>query len=571
MKLHIADYVVLAFYFVGLATIGIYQSRKIKNSDDFFMPRKFGKIFMMMFSFGAGTHSDQAVVVASKSFTNGLSGIWYQWNYMFATPFYWLIAPIMRRFRAITTADVFELRFDRSVAMLFSAWGIMIMVVTIGLMLKGSSAVLAASTGGLASANVMIGIMTVLFIIYGVAGGLSAAIITDFIQGVLIIIFSFIFLPSIIIAVGGFEGLRKGLGDPHLLSMVVPADIGIFYIVVISLNGLVGIVGQPHIMSTCSAGKTEMEGRFGFMTGSFLKRLCTIPWSLTGVAAIVYFAGRSFDGRPIDPDKVFGTVANEFLPKLLSGMLGVFVASVVASMLSSCSAFMISSSALFTECFYKRLRPKENKGHYITVARIASVGIVGAGVVFAFWLPGVIKGVEIFWVISSMIAIAFWLGLFWRRATAAGAWASTLVSFGIWLLTSQKFFITFLANLHTSDYLKFIVDKPTGMEISLPWQMVFYLVGGTLAGIIASLITRPVAKEKLDTFYALIITPIKEGEQVRTPCTLPVGAVVPERRKFFPNTNLEIPVPSCTSVIGFLAGWVIVAALILVVYLITKI
>ena len=108
------------------------------------------------------------------------------------------------------------------------------------------------------------------------------------------------------------------------------------------------------------------------------------------------------------------------------------------------------------------------------------------------------------------------------------------------------------------------------MTIYLPWQMVFYLAGGTAAGIIVSLLTRDVAKDKLDIFYALIRTPVRAGEKIITPCTLPEGAEVPDRRKLFPKTNIEIPFPSRTSVIGFLIGWICVAALIGAVYLITQ-
>ena len=100
------------------------------------MPRKFGKGMMIMHAFGTGTASDQAVSVASATFRGGLSGIWYQWLWLFVTPFYWLIPPIFRRFRAVTAADVYELRFDRSVAVLFSLVGMANMCVKIGLMLK---------------------------------------------------------------------------------------------------------------------------------------------------------------------------------------------------------------------------------------------------------------------------------------------------------------------------------------------------------------------------------------------------------------------------------------------------
>ncbi len=91
LGLHIADILVLGLYLVGITVIGIWVARRIKNTADFFMPRRFGKVMMITHAFGTGTHSDQAVSVASKSYAVGLSGIWYQWLWLPCTPFYWLI------------------------------------------------------------------------------------------------------------------------------------------------------------------------------------------------------------------------------------------------------------------------------------------------------------------------------------------------------------------------------------------------------------------------------------------------------------------------------------------------
>jgi Na+/proline symporter len=568
LGLHIADICILGLYLMGMAAIGVWTAKKIQKSSDFFMPRRFGKAMMVMFGFGAGTHSDQAVGVASKSFSDGLSGIWYQWLWLPCTPFYWLIAPVMRRFRAITTGDVFEARYNRSVAILYAVIGMLNLSVNIGLMLRGSSEVISASTQRLLSANVAILLMTVVFVVYGVAGGLAAAIITDFIQGILTIIFSFLLLPLILNAVGGMDGIREAIADPQQLSLIAPAGITAFYITVIAFNGLVGIVTQPHTMSNCAAGKTEMEGRFGWMFGNMLKRVCTIPWCLTGVAAIVYFGSQ---GIEVEPDKVFGTVAGDFLPKILPGVLGIFLAALLASVMSSCDAFMIASSGLFTENIYRPLVPGRPQGHYVTVGRIASVVVVSGGVAFAYGLRGVVEGLEIFWKISAMMGIAFWLGLFWRRMTTAGAWATTLIAFGVMLFTSEIAFgehIIWDFNKHFAAHLpQFMLFND---KLHLPWQMILYLGAGLVSGIVVSLVTQPVAKEKLDRFYALIRTPITPGEQVSVPCTLPEDAVVPEKRNIFPNTNLEIAIPSRTSVIGFLVGWACVVAIVCSVYLIAK-
>jgi len=564
--LHQADYAVLGLYLVVITLIGIWAARKIKSSDDFFMPRKFGKIFMIFFSFGSGTHSDQAVNVAAKSFTNGLSGIWYQWLWLPVTPFYWLIAPVMRRFRAITTGDVFEARFNPSVAMLFSFFGMLSLAVQMGLMLKGSGAVVSASIGGAFSANLVIFIMTVMFVIYGVAGGLAAAIITDFIQGVLTIIFSFLLLPFVMNAIGGLQGMREGISDPGMLSIVAPGEIGLFYIIIIAFNALVGIVVQPQTMGNCAAGKTELEGRIGFMLGTFLKRICTIPWCLTGVAAIVYFAGRE-----IEPDAVFGTIAGDFLPKILPGMLGIFIAAILASVMSTCDAFMISSSALFTENLYKKLEPAKTQKHYILVGRIASIIVVAAGVGFAYWMEGVISGLQIVWKVASMMGIAFWLGLFWRRATSAGAWAATLTSFAALLFTSK----IGAGNIVLWDFNESLAHKlPEFMvwegKLYLPWQMVIYLSVGLIAGVVVSLLTKPVSEEKLDKFYALLRAPIQPDEKITEACTLPEGAQVLPKKNLISWGGLEIPVPTVQSILGFLGGWVMIAAIIYVVYMIAN-
>jgi len=171
-------------------------------------------------------------------------------------------------------------------------------------------------------------------------------------------------------------------------------------------------------MGNCAAGRTEMDGRVGFTFGNFIKRICTMAWCLTGLAAVSYFAGQQ-----IEPDQAYGLMAREFLPNILPGLLGVFLASLLASVMSSCDSFMIASAGLFTENIYRPLLSDRSERHYVWVARIASLGIVVGGVTIAFALEDVVQGLEIFWKIAPMMGIVFWLGLFWRRTTVGGAWA----------------------------------------------------------------------------------------------------------------------------------------------------
>jgi len=559
--LALADWGTLCLYLAGITVLGLRVSRKVTSMTEFVMPRRFGRLMMLMHGFGTSTHSDQAVTVASKCYSSGLSGIWYQWMWLFATPFFWLIAPMMRRFRALTTADVFAARFGPSVAVLFCIFGLAKFVVTIGNMLKGSGAVVEACTGVEDSAESAIIVMTVLFVAYGLAGGLRAAIITDFIQGILTILFSFLLLPFVLHAVGGLSGMRQSLAElspgRNMLSLVTPGDIGVFYIAVIAVNSLLSVTVQPHNMGTCAAGRTETDGAIGFMGGTFLKRLCTVAWSLTGLAAFVWYSG-----KVTEPDQVYGLMAAEFLPQLMPGLLGLFLAGLLATVMGSCDSFMISAAGLVTENLYRPLFPKRTERHYLWVARAAGLVVVLAAILYAYWLSGVIQGLELLWKLNAVMAPAFWLGVFWRGTTTAGAWSATLLTAATWWCTNLSATATALAGIPAFKTLGIVLQKGEVTEVSTPWQMLAYLTAGFTGGILVSLFTRRNAEQQLDRFYELLRTPVLPDEVIEKPCTLPAGVPPGPRHVLFPSSRLEIPVPSRQAVGGFLVGWLLVLGII---------
>lgn len=559
-----ADWLVLGVYIVAVGWIGFSSMRKITSPGDFFMAgRGFKKTFMVLFGFGAGTHTDQAVSVAAKTYTNGLSGIWLQWIWLFATPFYWLIAPVFRRMRALTTGDYFELRYGASVAALFAGIGILQLVVNMATMLKGCGAMITAVAGDSIDEVWTIVGMTVLFTAYGMAGGLRAAILTDFIQGVLTIVLSFLILPFAWSAVGGMAGLRSTIDDPTFFSLVAPGDITVFYVAVVALNGLVGIVTQPHIMSNCAAGQTEMDNRVGFAYGNLLKRFCTVAWTLTGLAAIALYPGLS---DPAAIDQIYGRAAGDLLPVVLPGLLGLFLASVLAAVMSSCDAWMIASSGLFTENIYRPFfAPDRNAAHYTRVGRLVSLLVVLGAVGFALWLDSVVTGLEVFWRIQALMGIAFWVGLFWRRATVAAAWGSTLLALVVALFLSNQFAGIFDVDAFAvSNLPSYMVHAET---LRLPVQMLCYLAVGLVAMLLISALTKPVQDERLDRLYRALHTPVVDDEpEPPGPFVVPEGSTPEPGRKIFDHPDLELRWPSRVAWVGFLLLWVQVVALIAFVF-----
>ncbi len=553
------DWVVVAAYLIGVTLLGTSAARRVKTSSNFFISdRQSGKLLMTFFSFGTGTNTDQAIGVASKTYTVGASGIWYQWLWLFSTPFYWLLAPLFRRMRAVTTSDYLLIRYGRSVAVLFAVVGMFQLSVNIGVVLKATAALIAPVSGGAISPEMAIIGMTILFVIYGVAGGLNAAILTDAVQGVLTIVLSFLILPFALNAVGGLEGLRAraSVDNPELFSIVAPSDITVLYVVVLALNGLIGWVATPYSMQMIGAGRTEDDARVGLVVGMFLKRIVTIAWVLTAMCAVGYYAGTT-----VNPDHVYGLMARDLLPQIAPGLIGLFIASVLAAVMSSCDCLMVAAAALFTENIYKPLiRPGRSERHYVLVGRLASIIVVLAGLSIAFTLPGVVRGLEVFWMVGAMMGLAIWMSFVWRRATAAAAWASTLGGYAAGLFTSDIAFIGWSFNNHFAGSLpEFMLYEG---KLFLPWQMIIYLTVSLVMMVAVSFVTRPPDKKTLDRVYECLRTPVSEDEPEGEPLTLPAGTAPATRSVLIAHPDFEIMRPTAYTVIGFLASCFMVVVLI---------
>src|SRR5213595_652787 len=133
MHISFIDIAVIVIYLLATLGLGLYQARKIKSSGDYYAGgRKFNKFYLMMHALGTASHADEPVSVIGGAYQKGLSGIWYTYTYLPLTPIFWLLAPYIRRARFITMADFFKVRYDRSLAILYSLIGVLKMSVAMG-------------------------------------------------------------------------------------------------------------------------------------------------------------------------------------------------------------------------------------------------------------------------------------------------------------------------------------------------------------------------------------------------------------------------------------------------------
>lgn len=493
-SLSIADIIVLVLYFGVIIYIGIRASFNIKQKEDFFLGgRKFGKLVSTFASFGQATSADGPAGVATTTFNNGVSGIWSSLLMLFATPVFWITSPWLRRLRILTMGDFYYERYgSKKMAAVYALVG------TIGMMGLLSVGYLAVTKTAMAmtpkapseltveeraelvlaeelyalesrdfaylsspekarltelrsqnprsifshiNENILIWSICFLVLIYTAMGGLEAAFYTDMLQGIFIILLSFLLIPFAfheINALYGGSGTLQALGHLHdrlpenlfeVFGSPLVIDFTWYFILIAALVSSVTVVTQPNQLVTAGAAKDEISARIGFVTGTFMKRVVTIMWGVIGVAAILLYTGKL-----TNPDLVWGHATRELLGSLNIGLVGLMLASMMAALMSTADTLMLTVSGLMVINLYRPFVTDKSESHYMWTGRVAGgIYLIGAALVTTQF-DGILQILKFIWEFFVIFAGAFWLGLKWRRANLKGAWASVIGTFALFYL-----------------------------------------------------------------------------------------------------------------------------------------
>jgi Na+/proline symporter len=582
-----ADLLMITGYFVAVLGIGFWVSRRVQSESDYFLGgRRFGKGLLVMHWLCTGTHSEMAVQVAGAAARVGLGGIWYQWMWLFSTPFYWLVAPVHRRMRVTTTGDFFRIRYGRTLELLYSVVGLTYLALSIALLLRGAGAAIAGATGGQVPTHLGVVALSLLFSTYVMAGGLVSAAYTDLFQGLLIVVLSLLLVPAILARLGGLRGLHERL-PAAMFGVTAPAgasEADPAFVVAMSLLGLVGVVVQPHVMTATASGKTELEARVGMVGGNFIKRLLTMAWVFSGLIAAVQLpevlAGLDRDSAAARQasEMLFGRSIREFLGGLARAD------DRLPAGITSAETFMVTGSALFTRNLYVPLRPGRGDRHYLWVGRAAAAALLGLGITLALRADSVTHLVVQSVQVIGLLGPAFWLGIVWRRVTAAGVWVSFLAGVAFWVATAaDAASLDGIPGVGTAVRGLVMLGDCTGLrQLSRPAQLLLGLAVQFGLMVAASLVTRPHDSAQLNGFFARLLTPV--GSEVASSRTagrsgvsdgsvsadsadfdavsLDYDRAAPYGYRRLQRYGIEIPRLSPVDWGGFVAAWLLVALLI---------
>jgi Na+/proline symporter len=477
--LHPLDYLVIAAYLAVVVVLGKIAAKHAQNQDGFFLAgRKLGKAYQYFLNFGNSTDAIGAVSTASIVYQQGAAGTWVGFQNIFLNPYYWFMNAWFRRVRLTTTADLFADRLGgRRLASFYALFQILCIVVVTAfsnlVAYKICAALIvrpepewtaterasvegyrelkrlekahlqtplapvekarldllreASARGDLHSYITALEpwsfylIYTGVIGLYIILGGMAATALNEAFQGVLIVVFSVILLPTGLAAIGGWRELGARVPEASFrLFGGGASEITTWGIVAMGFAALLQVNGLVGNMGISGSARTEYAARFGAVAGTFTKRLMMILWTFAGLIAIALFSGAD---TLSDPDIVWGQLS---LRLLGPGLLGLMLAGVLAANMSTVAAQTMAIAALFSRNVYGYLRPAHSDADIVRVARWCIAIVLTIALLAATRMTSVYTVLQLHMTLNVSFGTAVLFMFFWRRVTAPAVWLTVI-------------------------------------------------------------------------------------------------------------------------------------------------
>jgi len=464
-KLATLDWLVIGLYFLALAGVVWWSSKKQKTSTDYFLAgRNMGWFVIGGSLFASNIGSEHIVGLAGQGASTGMGMAHYELHAWIMLMLGWVFVPFYHRSGVFTMPEFLEKRYSARARGILSVVSLTAYVFTkVSVTVYAGAMVfktLLPTTFGTPENAFWIGAFATVIVtgIYTVFGGLRAVLYTDTAQAVILLVGSFFITMFGLQQLGGWGELQaickenakqfalwRPLSDPNFpwLGILIASPIvGIWY----------WCTDQYIVQRTLSA-KDLRSARRGTIWGAFLKVWPVLIFIVPGLIAYA-LSKKGLIGLPttvengervIKSDQVFPAMVTALLPL---GLRGLVVAGILAALMSSLSSLFNSSASLFTVDIYEKIRPGASEEHLVRVGRIATAVIVGLGLLWIPVMPMISRGglyqylqnVQSY--LGPPITAVFLLGLFWTRVNAKGAVWGLVCGFllGMAKLTVQAFF-----------------------------------------------------------------------------------------------------------------------------------
>lgn len=433
------DYINIIFYFLFIAGIGVYFSRRAKNTSDYFraggvLPWWVTGASAWMASFSAWTFT-------------GAAGKMYQSGPYAIGLFYAAIIPLLillvftswrfRRMQVVTPFEAVRLRFGQGSQVFFTWARLPFMLIFGGVALNAVSVFMAAVFN--VDTWIVILIMGLMVTFLSLLGGSFGVAASDFVQMFLVVTVTVtvavlaLGLPDI----GGVSGMLEKAPKAHYdwselarPQFIVLWIIGLILTKCFEENSIDKSAKYLMTRSDRHARMTLIIPLIGTILGPLI-------WLVPPTVAAIRHPDMAtlFPRLKFPEEAAFLITAADVLPQ---GMLGLLLCGIFAATLTTMDAGLNQGAGIFVRNFYLPiLNPNCPEKKLLVISKI-STGVFGVVMMGSalFWdrfrelgLFDLVNQVAISLGLPMAIPLCF--GLFWRKTPPWAAWSTVLVGLGV--------------------------------------------------------------------------------------------------------------------------------------------
>lgn len=509
MKLELIDYLVIAVYFLFVVTIGYVLKKKIKTGNDFLMSNRNIPLWITSLAFiSANLGAQEVLGMAANGVKYGL----------YTVHFYWLGASIAMIFlgvymmpfyygsKARSVPEYLALRYDEKTRGFNAVTFAVMTVFSSGISLYALAMLLKIILGW--DFNMSVFLAAGIVLVYTFLGGLTSAVYNEVLQFFLIVLG---IAPLVIIGMekaGGWQGILQHVeaSKMHVWKGMASASTNPMGVDAFSLVfGLGFVLAFGYWCTDFLVVQRAMISR-NLNEAQRTPIIATVPKIL--MPAVVIMPGiillalqSQFKGFELPVNAAGQTDYNMALPVLLShlypnGILGVGVTALIASFMSGMAGNVTAFNTVFTFDIYQSyIKKHASEKHYLYVGKATTIAGILISIATAYIARSFNSIMDllqlVFSFVNAPLFATFFLGMFWKRTTANGAFygllsgtAAAALTHGLTTAEGKGGWIT---NLHT-------FYSGTGQAFTIAW--IAFVVCFVIT-VIISLFTEPKEEKSL--------------------------------------------------------------------------
>lgn len=420
----------VAMYMVMMLSIGFWTSKRIHDTKDYIIAGgKMGWWLSVGTLFATWFGAETCMGSSRTAFEKGILGV-------IADPFGagvclilagLFFAKFFHQMKAKTIVDFFEERYGKKVATALSLLYIPVYLGWIGGQLLAFGIILHALTGLPIMISVLIS--TAVVILYTYWGGMWADAVTDLYQMIFILIGLLVLFPVLVHDLGGFSAITARIPDsyfhfyPHTTSKLSWLN----YLQAWMMVGIGSLPAQDLFQRMMAPKTASMAKKAAILSGCLYIVIGMIP-VLLGIFGRVAMPESSGESILIN-------LAQKYLPTPLMVLM---IGALLSAIMSSADSALLAPAGIIGHNIVSYLKPGASETLQLKWCHrsIMFVGILS--LLMALYFQNIYAlcmhawGILLVGVAAPMIA-----GVYWKRATTAGAVASAISGTFSWILLSM--------------------------------------------------------------------------------------------------------------------------------------